>query len=183
VVAGVMTISLSLPLLPESLGQWSSPSPQGTHSMSLSAVPVKIGEACEFVRNFHRHNSPPVSGLFAVGASDGERMVGVAIVGRPVARGLDDGETAEVTRCCVLDDAPKGSCSFLYARCWQAAKALGWRKLVTYTLQTESGASLRGAGWKAVAQLQARDPGDWQSRPGRDWHPVVGQQKIRWEAA
>ncbi len=151
--------------------------------MSLAAVPVKIAEACEFVRNFHRHNAPPVSGLFAVGASDGERMVGVAIVGRPVARSLDDGETAEVTRCCVLDDAPKGSCSFLYARCWQAAKALGWRKLVTYTLTAESGASLRGAGWKIVAQLRARDPGGWQTRPGREWQSVVGQQKIRWEAS
>lgn len=151
--------------------------------MTLIAVPVGLKEAQEFVANFHRHNSAPVGYLFAVGASDGERLVGVATVGRPVARALDNGCTAEVTRCCVVDDAPKGSCSFLYAKCWQAAKALGWQKLVTYTLQSESGASLRGAGWTVVAEVRPRDPGNWQNRPGREWQPVVGQAKFRWEAA
>ena len=151
--------------------------------MSLSAIPISISDAREFVNNFHRHNKAPQGGLYAVAASDGERMVGVAIVGRPVARPLDDGQTAEVTRVCVLDDAPKGACSFLYARCWQAARALGWSRLVTYTLQSESGASLRGAGWKVVAELKARNPAGWQSRPGREWQSVVGQAKFRWEAA
>lgn len=150
--------------------------------MTLYAVPVKLSEAREFVANFHRHNRPPVGGLFAVGASDGDGLVGVAIVGRPVARKFDDGQTAEVTRCCVLDDAPKGTPSFLYARCWQAAKALGWTKLITYTLQSESGASLRGAGWRVVAQLAAGKPGHWQNRPGREWQSVVGQANLRWEA-
>lgn len=148
----------------------------------IHAVPVKLTEAIEFVRNFHRHNKPPAGGLFAVGASDGAGLVGVAIVSRPVARKMDDGQTAEVTRCCVHDDAPKGACSFLYARCWQAAKALGWRRLVTYTLQSESGASLRGAGWTVVAELGAGRPQDWQNRPGREWIPVTGQSKFRWQA-
>ena len=150
--------------------------------MSLAAVPVKLKEASEFVANFHRHNKAPRGGLFAVGASDGSGLVGVAIVGRPVARGLDDGQTAEVIRCCVVQNAPKGACSFLYAKCWQAARALGWARLITYTLQAESGASLRGAGWRVVAELQARDPIGWQNRPGREWQPVVGQAKLRWEA-
>ena len=136
----------------------------------------------EFVRNFHRHNKPPPGGVFAVGASDGKGMVGVAIVGRPVSRHLDNGETLEVTRCCVLETAPKGCCSFLYAKSWQAAKALGWRKLITYTLQSESGASMRGVGWKCVAELKPNNPSGWQNRPGRDWQPVVGQAKLRWEA-
>lgn len=151
--------------------------------MRLSAVPVGISEACDFVRSFHRHNKPPQGGLFAVGCSDGERLVGVAIVGRPIARRLQDGRTAEVTRCCVIDEAPKGSCSFLYSRCWQAAKGLGWSKLITYTLQVESGASLRGAGWKTVAALTANRPEMWMNRQGREWQPVVGQQKFRWEIA
>lgn len=150
--------------------------------MSLNAIPMKLTEAIEFVRNFHRHNKPPAGGLFAVGVSDGERCVGVAIVSRPVARRLDDGATVEVTRCCVHDDAPKGSCSFLYARCWQAAKALGWSRLITYTLQSESGASLRGAGWKVVAELAGSTGKAWQTRPGRDWQEVTGQAKLRWEA-
>lgn len=148
----------------------------------LTAIPISNKEAAEFVANFHRHNKSPRFSLFSVGASDGNQLVGVAIVNRPVARMLDDGETVEVIRCCVIDNAPKGTCSFLYARCWQAAKALGWKKLVTYTLQSESGASLRGAGWKVVAEIKERNPADWQSRPGREWQPVVGQAKFRWEA-
>jgi hypothetical protein len=149
----------------------------------IYAVPMTISEAKEFVTNFHRHNKAPQSGLFAVGASDGNQLIGVAIVGRPVARQLDNGKTAEVIRCCVIDSSPKGACSFLYARCWQAAKALGWEKLITYTLQEEGGASLRGAGWKIIAELKARQPQEWQTRPGREWHSVVGQSKFRWEAA
>jgi hypothetical protein len=152
-------------------------------SGGILAVPVTRSEAQAFVLNFHRHSKPPLGGLFQVGASDGLRMVGVAIVGRPVARRLQDGATAEVLRCCVIDDAPKGTCSFLYGACWRAAKALGWRRLVTYTLARESGASLRGAGWKVVAELEANRPAMWQTRPGREWQPVVGQQKLRWEAA
>jgi len=151
--------------------------------MTIYAVPMKLSEAIEFVANFHRHNKPPIGGVFSVGASDGKKLVGVAVVGRPVSRHLDNGETLEVVRCCVVDDAPKGACSFLYARCWQAAKALGWRKLITYTLQTESGASMRGAGWKCVAELKANNAAGWQNRPNREWQPVVGQAKFRWEAA
>lgn len=154
-----------------------------TDGIKLRAVPMTLREACEFVTNFHRHNKAPQGGLFAVGCSDGVGLVGVAIVGRPVARMLDDGFTAEVVRCCVQDYAPKGACSFLYSRYWQAAKAMGWRKLITYTLQSESGASLRGAGWKVVAELTAKNPSAWQNRPGREWQAVVGQSKFRWEAA
>ena len=151
--------------------------------MALTAIPMTLTEAKEFVDNFHRHNEAPQGGVFAVGVSDGLALVGVAIVGRPVARMLDDGQTLEVTRCCVLDDAPRNACSFLYGRCWQAARALGWRKMVTYTLQSESGASLRGAGWKVVAQTKESDGTGWMNRPGREWQSVVGQSKFRWEAA
>ena len=151
--------------------------------MRLSLIPVTFAEAAEFVRNFHRHNKPPVGHVFSIAASDGEQLVGVAIVGRPVARMLQDGATLEVLRVCVTDSAPKGACSFLYSRAWRAASALGWSRLITYTLQSESGASLRGAGWKVVNQ----SPGDkgigWQNRPGREWQEVVGQAKFRWEAA
>lgn len=149
--------------------------------MKLLAVPMTLKEAREFIGNFHRHNKAPHGGMFALGVSDGQKLIGVAMVGRPIARMLDNGETLEVTRCCVLDDAPKGACSFLYARCWQAARALGWCKLITYTLQTESGASMRGAGWKCIAELKANNPGAWQNRQGREWQSVVGQAKFRWE--
>jgi hypothetical protein len=148
--------------------------------VSLSIVPVGLHEAQEFVRNFHRHNKPPTGYVFAIGASDGEQLVGVAICGRPIARHLDDGSTLELTRCCVMATAPKGACSFLYSRAWKAASALGWSTLVTYTLQTESGASLRGAGWQIVGTTPGKAKG-WQNRPGREWQEVIGQSKFRWE--
>lgn len=150
--------------------------------MTLTPVPMTQREAASFVASFHRHNLAPRGALFQLGATDGDRLVGVAIAGRPVARMLDNGETIEVTRCCVLDDAPRGTPSFLYMSLWRAGRALGYRRCVTYTLQSESGASLRGAGFKVVAELAARSDGAW-SGPDRtrDWQPVYGQQKLRWE--
>lgn len=148
----------------------------------MQAVPLDIAEANAFIQSFHRHNKPVTGAKFAMGASDGGRLVGVATVGRPVARKLDDGFTAEVTRCCVLDDAPKGTPSFLYSRCWRAWSAMGGARMVTYTLETESGASLRGAGWRVVGQTPGWAEGKgWTTRPGREWQPVTGQAKLRWE--
>jgi hypothetical protein len=151
--------------------------------MTVTIIPCRISEANLFVANFHRHNKPSPVSLFSVGASDGTNMVGVAIVGLPVSRVLmADGTTLECTRCCVIDGAPKGTCSALYGAAWRATKALGYRRLVTYTLQSESGASLRGAGFRVVAELKPRsDSSQWTSRPGREWQSVVGQAKIRWE--
>lgn len=143
---------------------------------------MKLREANEFVVNFHRHNKPVQGAMFAVGVSDGQCLVGVAIAGRPVARALDDGHTLEVTRCCVIENAATGACSFLYAALWRAGRALGYQKMITYTLQTESGASLRGAGWKIVAHLPANLDKGWRARPGREWQTVTGQAKLRWLA-
>jgi hypothetical protein len=150
-------------------------------SKALELVPMPIAEANAFVLSFHRHNKPVTGARFAIGASNGRELVGVAIVGRPVARALQDGVTSEVVRCCVREAAPKGACSFLYAACWRAWRAMGGRRLITYTLIREGGASLRGAGFRIVAELEPRAPGDWQSRPGREWQPVVGEAKFRWE--
>jgi len=146
----------------------------------LIAIPVTLKEANAFVKEYHRHNKPVVGHKFCVGVSDGEKLVGVAIAGRPVARLLDGGFTIEVARVCVSPDAPLGACSFLYARCWQAAKALGYTRIVTYTLQSESGASLRGAGWKIVAELDSHKGWSNKTRQ-RDWQPIYGQTKLRWE--
>ena len=133
--------------------------------------------------NFHRHNKPTQGGKFAIGASDGEELIGVVIVGRPVARRLDDGFTAEVTRCCINDWKPiPNACSFLYGAAWRAAKAMGYTKIITYTLQEEGGASLRGAGWKVIAESKANENG-WLNRPGREWQPIYGQLRFRWEAS
>jgi hypothetical protein len=149
----------------------------------ICLVPCRLREAREFVANFHRHNAMPQGGLFAIGASDGTRLVGAAIVGLPVARGFIDGHTLELTRCCVVDDAPKNTPSMLYGACWRAARAMGYRRLVTYTLASESGVSLRAAGWQLIAERAGRKPEGWQNRPGREWQTVVGQAKLLWAAA
>lgn len=142
----------------------------------LTLVPVTLREARAFVAEHHRHHEPPQGGLFAVAASDGARIVGVAIVGKPVARMLDDDYTAEVTRLCTT--GARNACSLLYAAAWRAARALGYRRLVTYTLPAEGGASLRGAGWKLVGEAGG---GSWSrgTRPRVDTHPL--QVKLRWE--
>lgn len=150
--------------------------------MSLAAVPIDLAEANEFVLSHHRHNKPTVGHRFSVGASDGVELWGVGIAGRPVARLQQDGRTVEVLRCCVRDGAPKGTASFIYGALWRAARALGYSRCITSTLQAESGASLRGAGWRVIAERAAADPASWQSRPGRAWQPVVGQAKLVWEA-
>lgn len=150
-------------------------------TMSLYAIPIDLSEANEFVLSYHRHNKPVVGHRFSIGASDGERLIGVAIIGRPVSRMLQDGETAEVLRCCTLPDAQKGTCSFLYSRAWKAWSAMGGKKLITYTLDTEPGSSLRGAGWKVVNQSPPVVGKGWTNRIGREWQSVHGQGRFRWE--
>lgn len=152
--------------------------------MSLEIVPITQREAFAFVEAHHRHHKAPRGSIVTVGAARGDCVVAVAIVGRPVARLLQDGFTAEVIRLCSIDksDGPhaSGACSMLYAACWRAVRALGFRRLVTYTLPEEGGASLRAAGWKCIGEAGG---GSWsrKERPRVDEHPT--QEKIRWEAA
>jgi hypothetical protein len=142
----------------------------------LTLVPLHRDEADAFVARHHRHRGRVVGYKFALGAALAGVIIGVAIVGRPVARELQDGLTLEVTRLCT--DGTRNACSFLYSACWRAARALGYHRLVTYTLASEGGASLRGAGWRVVGQVRA-ESWDRPSRPRVDVHPL--QQKLRWE--
>ena len=138
--------------------------------------PITQREAFAYIERHHRHHRPPVGAIFCIAVSDGETVRGVATVGRPVARGLQDGWTAEVNRCAT--DGAKNACSMLYGACWRAARALGYRRLVTYTLPEEGGGSLRGAGWECIGQAGG---GSW-SRADRkrvDLHQL--QVKMRWE--
>ena len=146
--------------------------------MTLALTSMTRAEAQAFVRAHHRHHKPSVGDVFCLGASDGEKIVGVAVVGRPVARALCDGATLEITR--LATDGTRNACSFLYGASWRAARALGWRRLVTYTLPSEGGASLRAAGWRLIGEAGG---GSWSrpSRPRVDTAPL--QVKIRWEAA
>lgn len=114
----------------------------------LELVPITLKEANAFVERYHRHHKPVVGHKFSIAASDGEKIVGVAIVGRPVSRYLDNGLTLEVNRLCT--DGTRNACSFLYSAAWRAARNLGYKKLITYILVSETGSSLKAAGWKCV---------------------------------
>jgi hypothetical protein len=142
----------------------------------LEIVPCDLGDANSYVAQFHRHHRPVVGHKFSVAASESGEICGVAIVGRPVARMLDDGWTLEVTR--LATNGARNACSALYATCWRAARALGYRRLVTYILSSEPGTSLRAAGWKEVGKAGG---GSWSrgTRPRIDKHPT--QEKIRFE--
>jgi hypothetical protein len=181
----------------------------------LQLVPgIPLREANAFVREHHRHHGEDRGCFFSAGVAHLDRIVGVVIVGRPKARHLQDGYTAEVTRLCVdpaweeayelgragglfwrareaglcglalvehvLWRCPSGAPSALYAAAWRAWRSLGGRRLITYTLPEEGGASLRGAGWRCLGEAGG---GSWSraSRPRVDEHPT--QIKLRWEAA
>lgn len=149
----------------------------------LVIVPMTLREANDFVQSFHRHNGRTSrdGGKWAVGIEATGELVGVAIVGRPLSRHLDRDHTAEVLRTCTNERAPKGAVSKLYAACWRAWRAMGGRKLITYTLATESGASLRGAGWTIVHRCKGSPRGWSNNVRKREWHSIYGQQKFRWE--
>jgi hypothetical protein len=138
--------------------------------------PISLRQARRFVTEVHRHHEAPQGGKFALAAWSSGELVGVAIVGRPVSRRLDNGLTAEVIR--VATDGTRNACSFLYVRAKRAAQAMGYRKILTYTLPEESGDSLRAVAWTRAGVAGG---GSWSkpSRPREDKHPT--QEKIRWE--
>ena len=142
----------------------------------MNVTPVTLREARAYVDRTHRTHRAPQGGLFAIGASDAGELVGVVIVGKPVARMLDDDFTVEVTR--LASDGTRNVCSMLYRAAWRASRAMGYRKLVTYTLATEPGSSLLGAGFRLVGAVRERS-WDRPLRPRVDMHPT--QQKLRWE--
>lgn len=149
--------------------------------MSLRVVPVSFTDACGFVTMWHRHHQPPVGCKFCLGvADDADVLRGVAIVGRPVARMLQDGLTLEVTR--TATDGTANANSMLYGAAWRAARALGYRRMVTYTQAGENGGSLRGAGWRVIAQRPANPGWDRPARP-RELRGTEGIPRTLWEAA
>jgi len=144
---------------------------------------VTFRQAVVFVEKHHRHNKPPRGHKFSIGLFNG-KLVGVVMAGRPVARAFDDGLTLEINRTCTLGH--KNANSMLYGAAWRAAKAMGYRRAVTYTRKDESGVSLRAAGWRKVAELSARSSWaqstkDRRLRRMRDADGPGGIDRIRWE--
>ncbi|ANS03158.1 hypothetical protein [uncultured Mediterranean phage uvDeep-CGR2-AD10-C281] len=147
----------------------------------LKIIPLSLKEANEFVIKYHRHNKKCQGHKFSLGAEYKGKLVGVVIVGRPVARKLDNKLTLEINRNCVLEDAPKGTCSFLYAKAMQVWQSMGGKKIITYTLSTESGSSLKAVNFnkETMVQIFKKNTG-WTTRANRIWQQVQSIPRIRW---
>lgn len=141
----------------------------------LELRPITFKDAQTFVADNHRHNKPPTGHKFSIAVYDGDRLCGVVMVGRPVGRYLDDGLTLEVNRCCT--DGTRNACSMLYGAAWRAAKALGYQHIITYTRQSESGASLRAAGWKYDGPAGGTH---WTGQRYEQTEMVLDELKVRW---
>ena len=146
----------------------------------LELQPITYPEACAFIRDHHYHHLPPQGWKFGMAVSNNSAVVGVITIGRPIARHFDNGLTLEVTRCCT--DRTKNVASMLYGAAWRASKALGYKRLITYTLKEEAGTSLVAPGWKVINK--SAGGGSWHTptsnRPRVDKHPTG--QKVLWEA-
>ena len=153
-------------------------------SSSLCIIPITLKQAREFITMHHRHNKPPVGWKFGVGVKANNVLVGVATAGRPIARHFDNGLTLEVNRTCT--DGTMNANSMLYGSIWRAAKAMGYKRCITYIQGDETGASLKAAGWIKVKDLPARK--SWCKsttnliyKAGRDAIGTGGVDRQLWE--
>lgn len=142
----------------------------------ITICPVDLELANSFVKSLHRHHNPVPGCRFCLGVTDSKCIRGVVIVGRPVSRALDDGWTLEVNRCCT--DGTKNACSILYGAARRVAQNMGYKKIITYTLPEEGGASLKASGWIFCGEAGG---GKWSNnvRTRNDDHPL--EVKWRWE--
>jgi len=149
---------------------------QGIQLVTLEIQPITWAEACAFINQHHRHHIAPQGWKWGLAVNDGSQVVGVITVGLPIARLLMDGWTLEITRCCT--DGTKNACSKLYSAAWRAARAMGYRRIITYTLADEPGNSLRASGFQIVHQTKG---GSWdrRDRPRVDKHLTT--PKMLWE--
>lgn len=140
----------------------------------MKAVPLELRQANEFVASLHRHHDPAKRDKFRIGCEVDGRLVGVVQLGRPVARMLCDGKTIEVLRLCT--DGTQNVCSYLYAKAARIAREMGYEKIITYILDSETGVSLKAAGWHKEADIKGHS---WNtpSRPRETTAPDCDKQR------
>jgi len=140
--------------------------------------PIKISDANKFISQYHRHSAPlRLGGEISIGLFEDAELIGVGILGRPVARHLCDGKTIEIRRTCVKRGF-KNANSQLYARLRRIAEAIGYEKVITYTLQKESQSSLKAVG--ATIDCEQIEIQSWKKKRGRKHRPIYDEKKIRW---
>lgn len=141
-----------------------------------NVMPCSLRKANDFVEAHHRHSKRTArdGGKFAIALAEAGSVVGVAIAGNPLSATYMDGLTAEVLRVCLGPAAPRNSNSMLYGACRRIWFDMGGRRIITYTLEEESGASLRGAGWTMEAVIKGHDVATW----GKKDHLQRSNQEI-----
>lgn len=136
--------------------------------------PITFKKACEFIIQHHRHHRPTAGCKFCIGLFDGEKMVGCAVCGRPVSRHLDDGLTCEINRLCT--DGTPNACSKLYGASCRVAKAMGYKKVITYILKSENGASLKASNFVCEGEAGGLN---WTGSRNRG-QDIPHEMKTRW---
>ena len=144
----------------------------------LQLIPIKQKKAKDFINQFHRHHKAPHGDIYRIGLEKDKILIGVIMIGRPINRILDDGLTVEILRCCI-QGYHKNACSKLYGSAVRIAKNLGYEKIITYTLQKESGSSLKAVGFKDEKKIKGRL---WNTptRPREQISLFQKYDKIRW---
>ena len=151
--------------------------------MSFTTIPLTLKEANDFVTEHHRHNKKCQGHRFSIGCVQNDKLIGVAICGRPLSRRLDSQFVLEVLRVCIKEPSPRNACSYLYGRAWRIWQAMGGKRILTYTLATESGSSMKAVGWDKISETKplSKNAKGWETRIGRETQPVNFQPKYRWE--
>lgn len=153
--------------------------------LAIELRPLTLAAANEAIRKWHRHHKPVIGHLFSIGAYAGEELLGVAVVGRPSAPELQKHGAYELTRLATPEKAVPHVASRLIAACWRAARAMGVKRMISYTREDEPGTCYRAAGWRLVAKVNGRE---WagNNKPGR-WLPGLYLpsteiiDRVRWE--
>lgn len=140
----------------------------------MEIKPITFREASNFINENHRHHKATVGHKFSIGLYDGEKIVGVAVCGRPVSRHLDDGETCEINRLCT--DGTKNACSMLYGASCRVAKEMGYVRVITYILASENGASLKASGFVCEGEAGGTH---WTGKRNRG-QDIPNEMKTRW---
>lgn len=141
----------------------------------MKIVPLTLAQANELVRTLHRHHQPARGHRFSLGCLDDDRLVGAAIVGRPVSRMVDPYRVAEVVR--LVTDGTKNVCSFLYSASARVAREMGFVKIQTYILESEPGTSLRASGWVLEDTTSGGNWNHGRRKGRREDQPMVSKQR------
>lgn len=141
----------------------------------LKIRPIHLKAANAFVKQYHRHNIPTVGGKFAIACYDGSKLCGVTICGRPTARKLDDGKTLEIYRTCT--DGTYNACSKLYGAAVKVAFAMGYDRVITYTLESENGASLKASNFMDCGEAGGLE---WTGARRRNYFVAPQEMKRKW---